>query len=100
MKSYNILSVCGSGTVTSSMVAEKLKEEMETRGFHVRTTEAKPTEALNYAQSGNYNLITHTSPLPVADYGIPTISASSCLTGIGEDEFYEEVEKVLKALNK
>ena len=28
MKAVNILSVCGSGTVTSSMVAAKLKEKL------------------------------------------------------------------------
>ena len=100
MTRYKVLSVCGSGTVTSSMVAEKVKEEMEERGLHIQTTEAKPTEALNYAQSGNYDLITHTSPLPAGDYGIPTISAVGCLTGMGEDEFFDEVEKVLKSLNK
>ncbi|GAA4714796.1 PTS sugar transporter subunit IIB [Brevibacillus fulvus] len=100
MKRFNILSVCGSGTVTSSMVAEKVKESMEERGLQVKTTEAKPTEALNYAQSGSYDLIVHTSPLPAADYGIPTISAVGCLTGIGEEEFYDEVEQTLRSLAK
>ncbi|KHD84488.1 PTS sugar transporter subunit IIB [Bacillus ginsengihumi] len=100
MKTFKILSVCGSGTVTSSMVAQKLKEEMEVRGIRVTTNEGKPTEALSFAQSGAYDLITHTSPLPKADYGIPTISSISCLTGIGEEEFFDEVEAVLRSLAK
>ena len=50
MKAVNILSVCGSGTVTSSMVAAKLKEKLGDRGYSVSTTEARPTEALNLAQ--------------------------------------------------
>jgi len=100
MRRFNILSVCGSGTVTSSMVAEKVKEAMEERGIHVKTTEAKPTEALNYARSGNYDLITHTSPLPKGDYGIPVINAVGCLTGMGEDEFFDDVENALLSLNK
>ncbi|HHV82872.1 MAG TPA: PTS sugar transporter subunit IIB [Tepidanaerobacter syntrophicus] len=96
MKIFKILSVCGSGTVTSSMVAQKLKDTMETRGIKVSVDTAKPTEALSLANSGKYDLIVHTSPLPKGDYGIPTISSASCLTGIGEDDFFEKVESELK----
>lgn len=64
MAAVNILSVCGSGTVTSSMVAAKLKEKLGERGYSVSTTEARPTEALNLATSGRFDILTHTSPLP------------------------------------
>lgn len=64
MSVVNILSVCGSGTVTSSMVAAKLKEKLGERGYSVSTTEARPTEALNLAQSGRFHILAHTSPLP------------------------------------
>ena len=63
MAAVNILSVCGSGTVTSSMVAAKLKEKLGERGYSVSTTEARPTEALNLATSGRFDILTHTSPL-------------------------------------
>lgn len=52
MKRYNVLSVCGSGTVTSSMVAEKLRETLEEKGYIVDTTEANPNEALSLAKTG------------------------------------------------
>ena len=64
MKQFNVLSVCGSGTVTSSMVAGKLKEVLGNKGISITTTEARPTEALNLAQSGRFDFITFTSPLP------------------------------------
>ena len=35
MKSVNILSICGSGTVTSSMVAAKLKDRLSEHGYQV-----------------------------------------------------------------
>ncbi|MBB5335165.1 PTS sugar transporter subunit IIB [Pectinatus brassicae] len=98
MKSINILSVCGSGTVTSSMVAGKLKEKLSEKGYAVSTTEARPTEALNLAQSGRFDFITFTSPLTPGDYGIPTINAFACLTGMGEDEFFAEVLKTVESL--
>ena len=56
MAAVNILSVCGSGTVTSSMVAAKLKEKLGERGYSVSTTEARPTEALNLATSGRFDI--------------------------------------------
>lgn len=100
MSLVNILSVCGSGTVTSSMVAAKLKEKLGDRGYSVTTTESRPTEALNLAQSGRFDVLTHTSPLPDGDYGIPTINAFACITGIGEDQFIDEVVSALQSVGK
>lgn len=98
MNHFNVLSVCGSGTVTSSMVADKLKETLEEKGYHISATEARPTEALQLAQGGSFDFITYTSPLPDGDYGVPIVNAIGFLTGFGEDEFLEEVEEVIKKL--
>lgn len=49
MKNVNVLSVCGSGTVTSSMVAGKVKETLKEKGINSSTTEARPTEALKFS---------------------------------------------------
>jgi len=102
MAKYNVLSVCGSGTVTSSMVAGNLKETLkdEYNISSVSTTEARPTEALQLAQSGNYDFIINTSPLPKGDYGVPAINATGLLTGMGEEDFYKEVMEVINELNK
>lgn len=100
MSLVSILSVCGSGTVTSSMVAAKLKEKLGEKGYSVTTTEARPTEALNLAQSGRFDILTHTSPLKEGDYGIPKINAFACVTGIGEDEFINQVVEALKSIGK
>ena len=100
MAAVNILSVCGSGTVTSSMVAAKLKEKLGERGYSVSTTEARPTEALNLATSGRFDILTHTSPLPDGDYTIPTVNAFACITGMGEDQFFEDVVAALKSVGK
>ena len=93
MKQVNILSVCGSGTVTSSMVAGKLKEKLKENNIIATTT-----EALNLAKSGRFDLIVHTSPLPDGDYGLPTINAFACLTGIGEADFFDEVINTINKL--
>ena len=100
MSAVNILSVCGSGTVTSSMVAAKLKEKLGERGYSVSTTEARPTEALNLAQSGRFDVLAHTSPLPDGDYGIPMVNAFACITGMGEDEFFNQIVEALRSVGK
>ncbi|XJS10887.1 PTS sugar transporter subunit IIB [Aerococcaceae bacterium WGS1372] len=101
MKNYKVLSVCGSGTVTSSMVAGTLKETLkDEHNIHVSTTESRPTEALQLVQNGNFDFIIHTSPLPKGDYGVPVINAAGLLTGFGEDEFFEEVLEVINNLEK
>lgn len=100
MKRFNVLSVCGSGTVTSSMVAEKLKDALGKKGIRVTATEARPTEALNLAQGGNFDFIIHTSPLIRGDYGIPIVDAVGFLTGFGDEEFINNVMKVVDELSK
>ena len=44
-KRINLLSVCGSGTVTSSMIAGEITDNLKGDGYHVIATEARPTEA-------------------------------------------------------
>ncbi|WP_422446622.1 PTS sugar transporter subunit IIB [Thermoanaerobacterium sp. DL9XJH110] len=97
MRTFNVLSVCGSGTVSSSMVAEKLKDIMEKKGIKINTTEAKPTEVENYVSQGNFDFIIHTSPLS-GNYNIPVINAVGFLTGFGEEKFLEEVENVISEI--
>lgn len=100
MKTMKVLSVCGSGTVTSSMVAGNLKEMLEEKGIMASTTESRPTEALQLAQGGNFDFIIYTSPLPAGDYGIPVINATGLLTGFGEEEFFKEVMEVIQNSDK
>lgn len=99
MKTLSIISVCGSGTVTSSMIANKVKEVLEDNGFRARTVETNPNGVDSILSSGSYDLIVHTSPL-VADYAIPTINSVGFLTGMGEEEFIEELLETAKRLTK
>lgn len=47
--------------------------------------------------SGSYDMIVHTSPL-ISTYDIPTINAVGFLTGMGEEEFIEELLATAKDL--
>ncbi|MHC5375652.1 PTS sugar transporter subunit IIB [Enterococcus sp. LJL120] len=97
MKTLNIISVCGSGTVTSSMIANKVRDLLDDNGISAKTVEASPGGVDSLISSSNYDLIVHTSPL-ISEYDIPTINAVGFLTGMGEDEFIEELLETIKNL--
>ena len=98
-KRINLLAVCGSGTVTSSMVAGEIQDELSDDGYTVKATEARPTEAKQLSDSGKFDLVVYTSPLPKANYGVPVINGTGLLTGIGEDEFWEELKKTVAGIS-
>lgn len=97
-KTIKLLAVCGSGTVTSSMVAGEVKDKLASEGITVNATESRPSEAQQQIENGNYDLVIFTSPLPAGDYKIPIMNATGLLTGMGEDEFWEELEDTVKKI--
>jgi galactitol PTS system EIIB component len=99
MKKLNVLTVCGSGTVSSTMVSEKLREALGEKGYKVNTVEIKPQQVLDAIEDGEYDFIAYTTPVPSQDK-VPAINAVGFLTGFGEEEFLEEVDRVLAELHK
>lgn len=97
MQKVNVISVCGSGTVTSSMVANKVKDFLADNGYRAQTVEVSPNGVEGQLQSGNWDIIVHTSPLK-GKYDVPTINSVGLLTGMGEDAFFEELLAVVKSL--
>lgn len=98
MKKINVIAVCGSGTVTSSMVANKTKDILEENGFSAEAVETSPNGVENLLSSGkDWDVIVHTSPL-IDEYDLPTINAVPLLTGRGEDVFKEELINSVKEL--
>lgn len=97
MRPIKILSVCGSGTVSSAMVSGKLKERLSEAGYEIVTEEVNPGGVESALLSGKYDFIAHTSPIS-GNFDIPVINAVGFLTGFGEEEFLEEAIKVIKAI--
>ncbi len=96
-KSVKLLTVCGSGIVTSSMVANKITEMLEDEGYDVEAMESNPSELETYLMRDKYDFVAYASPIDESILGdVPAISAICLLTGRGEDEFKEEVLKILE----
>ncbi len=94
-----VLTICGSGVVTSSMIANKIMDLLGEHGYDVKATEANPTELDSYLMRGSYDFIAHSTPVGDS-HGVPTINAIGLITGMGDDEFVEEALRILKAKGK
>lgn len=94
----NLLLVCGTSVATSTVVSEKLKEELPDRGVELGTlTKAKATEAPTKAASGNYDLVVATTSLDESRFDIPVITTQAFMTGMGEEEVLEDIVDHLEA---
>lgn len=97
MKKINVLSVCGSGTVSSAMVGQKIITLLGEHGYDVKIQEVNPGMVKSAVSSIKVDLIAFTSPFDANDaVGIPQINSVGVLTGLGEDTFVAEALAALK----
>lgn len=95
MKKCKILCVCGSGTVSSAMVAGKLKEQLADKGWDVNAVETSPNGVESALAGVKYDLIACVSPVS-QEYGIPKVNAVGMLTGLSEAQVIEDCLKILE----
>lgn len=99
MRKIKILSVCGSGTVSSALISRKLHEVLEEEnGYSIETIEVNPSGVESKMLSEKYDLIVYTSPV-YGEYNVPKLNGTSFMTGIGEDEFIEKLLEEVKKLD-
>ncbi|HWR31128.1 MAG TPA: PTS fructose transporter subunit IIB [Negativicutes bacterium] len=98
MRPIKVLSVCGSGTVSSAMLSSKLEDVLAEHGYDMESTEIAPGGLAMALGNGGYDLIAYTSPVDDS-YGIPVLNATGFLVGINEQEFVEELLMVVSKLN-
>lgn len=95
MKKIKVLTICGSGVVTSSMIAHKIKELLHEHNYDVIAVEANPSELESYVMRDTYNFIAYASPI-YNSFGVPSISGMGLVTGLGDDEFVEKALQILR----
>jgi len=89
-KTLKILAVCGSGVVSSSMITTHVKEILGQYGIKVDAFGLMPQMVKSYVDRGDVDLIVSTTKIP-GEIDVPIINAVALLSGIGEDEFTEEL---------
>jgi len=91
---FKIVVSCGTAIATSTHVAIKLKELLAERGLKISTTQCRVPEVPSYADGAH--LIVSTAQIPY-DLDVPVVNGIAFLTGIGEKEVVDEIEKILRA---
>lgn len=95
--SLTILAVCGSGVVSSSMIAQKVEDMLRPLGVDPKVIGLLPTSVQTYIEQGGIDFVVATSPIP-GKITVPVIKGVALLTGFGEDECKEEIIAVAKEI--
>ncbi len=97
-KVVKFLTVCGSGIVTSSMIANIISEFLEEEGYEPEPSECNPSEMANFIARVRPMFVANASPIDADELdGTPAIPAIGLITGLGVDEFKDKVREVLQA---
>jgi PTS system galactitol-specific IIB component len=97
MKNINVITVCGSGTVSSAMLAVKIKDEFARHGYNAEVTETSSIALPSIVNTKKYDLIAYVSEVS-ADYGVPKVNAVGLLTGLNADEVMDECLKAVESV--
>ena len=88
-----VVTLCGSGIASSTIIAQKIKRACEEKGYEVevkpipfRDLEGLPEEP---------DLIVTLTPIKFKN--VPVINGVCFLTGIGEEKAFEEIFKILRS---
>ena len=95
MKTCTVVTVCGSGVVTSSMIALKIKDQLKDKGWEATMYEASPVSIASVITGKNIDVIVCASPV-TDDYGIPKVKGMGMVTGIGEEKVINEIIAILE----
>jgi len=94
-----ILAVCGSGVVSSSMIAQKIEDVLLPLVADVDVICLLPTSVAGYIDAHDVDFIVTTSPIP-GDIKVPVIKGVALLTGFDEDKVVEEIKKTAEYIIK
>ena len=99
MREIRILVVCATALATSTMAAVKLEEEFERRGIPVKTDKGRITDMMPLVEQTKPDIVVATA-VSREDIGIPLLNGVPLLSGLGLDEFYEELFKHVEVILK
>ena len=96
-RKLTVLAVCGSGVVSSSMIARKIEDVLSGEGIDTEVIGLLPMSVEAYVDRGGIDFVVTTSPIP-GDIKVPVIKGVALLTGFGEDVVIEEIKKTAHSI--
>jgi PTS system galactitol-specific IIB component len=99
MRTFKVLTVCGTGIATSTVASEKCKEMLLERGLNIEVIECKATEVDSKIMVYRPDVIVHTTILG-EDVGntVKKIRGLAFVTGVGMDKLADEIADYLKSV--
>jgi len=94
-RTLRILTVCGTGGVTSSVTKVKVEQILREAGINAELSSMQAS-AVTPDVAKSYDLVVSTTPIPIQ--GVPLIVATSFLTGIGEEETKKKIIETAKKI--
>ncbi len=95
MKNKKVLSVCGTGGVTSSVVTRRVKEIAEENNIEVDITNSNAFSIKSHLDSEKYDLIVSATRVKSPDENVPVVNCMSFLIGENEEETIKKILDVL-----
>lgn len=90
--SKKVIVCCGGAVATSTIVAQKVQEIIDEHGIDASIAQIRINEIPSNLPA---DLIIPTSRFD-EDYGIPVITGTGFISGLGEDELKEQIIEVLQ----
>ncbi len=87
--------VCATGIATSTMLRVKIENYLESKGLEAEIHQYRVAEMFPDRITADVILATTSMP-PEVEEKFKVISGLPLLTGVGEDEVFEELEKALR----
>ena len=94
MVKKRVLSVCGTGGVTSSVIASKVGELAKKNGIDIELTSSQVKGVNTVLSSGKFDLIVTSTRFTAPD-DTPVVNCMSYLTGINEEATDQKIVDVL-----
>jgi PTS system galactitol-specific IIB component len=87
-----ILVVCGTGVATSTIVVNKVREYLQSRGIEAQILQGKVMDLVH--GDVDADLVVSTTEVPV-NLSVPSVPALALLTGIGAGSVYQQIDEYL-----
>ncbi len=95
MVKKRVLSVCGTGGVTSSVIASKVKEIAAKNGIDIELLSSQVKDVNMMLGSDNIDLIVTSTRISVSK-DVPVVNCMAYLTGINEEGTDQKILDILK----
>lgn len=87
-----VVIACGSGIATSTIMDAAVRDFLDTTGIKYQTVQCNILELGNYVEGAD---VIVSSTKISTDYGVPMVTGTPYITGIGEEELNAKLLEIL-----